>query len=206
MPDFTVRKRGADPSGRDVWATDYMWSWWLDVCSDLGFTPTVVQGAFMVRSGGGADASAGYHDAGGCFDLRTWDMSEDQSERLVRVLRRHGAAAWRRDNRHGMDPHLHFVLGTDVPLAPGAASQWLDYVHGHDGLAGRGPDYEWRPAPLVLTPPEDDMPKYREWDSEDRKALANDVAEAVLDAAKVDREKKVSVRQALNQIRNAVKK
>jgi hypothetical protein len=77
-----------------------------------------------------------------------------------------------------MDSHLHFVLGTDSPLARGAAQQWRDYIGGGDGIGGN--DYEARPDPLVLTPPEgDDMPRYTEWPTEDRKALATDVATAV---------------------------
>lgn len=159
MADFTVARHGTDSSGRAIWATDYMWSWWQRVCDELHFVPTIVQGAFMVRSGGGADASAGYHDAGGCFDLRVWDLSVNQVEQVVRTCRRLGAAAWVRDHRHGMDPHIHFVLGSDKPLASGAAHQWRAYLSGHDGLSSNGPDYEWRPTPLVTTPPEeDDMP------------------------------------------------
>lgn len=194
MPDFTVRQRGTDTSGRAIFATDYMWSWWLDVCDALGFTPTVVQGAFMTRAGGGATESAGYHDAGGCFDLRTWDRTADEVERMVRVLRLHGAAAWRRDERHGMDPHLHFVLGTDKPLAAGALDQWQDYIEGRNGLASNGPDYEWRPSPLVLTPPEDDMP----YSPEQLTKIVRDAVAAELDNYKAaERERYRKVREAI---------
>lgn len=160
MPDFTVARRGADSSGRGVYATNYMWSWWLNCCDILGFTPTVVQGAFMTKAGGGANDSAGYHDKGGCFDLRVWNLTAAEQSAVVRVLREQGAAAWLRDATHGgMDPHIHFVLGTDSPLHSGAAWQWSEYKAGRDGLASRGRDYHPRPNPLVLTPPpEDDMP------------------------------------------------
>jgi hypothetical protein len=134
-----------------------MWGWWLNVVAALGFTPTIVQGAYMSKAGGGASASAGYHDLGGCFDLRTWDLTRAQLDTLVRVLREHGAGAWRRDREHGgFDPHLHFVLGTDLPLAPGATNQWRSYVGGRDGLASNGPDYEYRPDPLITKPPPED--------------------------------------------------
>ncbi|MDN4174745.1 N-acetylmuramoyl-L-alanine amidase [Nocardioides sp. SOB77] len=50
---------------------------------------------------------------------------------------------------------------------------------------------------------DDDMPKYRDWDDADKKALANDIADAVL-ARDVDPDKpKLSVRQALRQAANA---
>lgn len=180
MPDFTVAKRGTDSSGRGIYATAYMWAWWQRVCDELGFVPTIVQGAFMTRAGGGASASAGYHDQGGCFDLRVWDLGPNQVEQTVRTLRRFGAGAWVRDHRHGMDPHIHFVLGTDKPLASGAASQWRAYLSGHDGLAGNGPDYEWRPTPLITTPPEEDDMPFSE--KELRKIIREEVA-AELDKA-----------------------
>lgn len=158
MPDFTVAQHGTDSSGRPIFMTAFMAAWWAGVVERLRFTPTIVQGAFMDRAGGGAAASAGYHDGAGCLDLRVWDLTEDQQGRLVRELRRSGAAAWVRDQRHGMDPHIHLVLGTDSPLANGAAWQWEQYLGGRDGLSVGGRDYHWRPDPLVTTPPpEDDM-------------------------------------------------
>jgi hypothetical protein len=185
VPDFTIAHRGTDSSGRPIFATDYMWSWWERVCDELGFTPTIVQGAFMARAGGGASASAGYHDGGGCFDLRTWDRTADEVEQIIRVTRRLGAMSWVRDHRHGMDPHIHLGLGTDKPLAVGALRQWQAYLSGHDGLTSNGPDYEWRPTPLVTTPPEeeDDMP-FTE------KQLRQIVREEV--AAELDRAEKVT--------------
>lgn len=156
MPDFTVIQHGTDPNGRPIYMTRYMAEWWERVTDELGFDPTIVQGAFMARAGGGAAASAGYHDLAGCLDLRVWDRSEEQVQRMIRVLRQMGAAAWLRDERHGMDDHIHLVLGTDHPLTVGASYQWRQYVRGRDGLAGDGPDYHGRPSPLVLEPPEED--------------------------------------------------
>jgi hypothetical protein len=149
--DFTVVKHGVDTSGRAIYMTRYMQLWWEDYCEELGFAPIIVQGAFMTRNGGGADASAGYHDEAGCLDLRVWDRTEDEVAKMVRAGRRRAAATWVRDERHGMDPHLHLVLGPDRPLASGAAYQWNQYVAGRDGLAGNGSDYHWRPSPLVGT-------------------------------------------------------
>ena len=178
---WTVRRHGTDTSGRGIFATDYMWAWWQGVLADLDFEPTIVQGAWMVRNGGGAAASAGYHDGGGTFDLRTWDLTRGQVDQLIRVLRKHGAAAWRRDRQHGgMDPHIHLTLGTDRGLASGARWQWNEYLAGRDGLASGGRDYEWRPDPLVTTPPKEDDVSYLDWPKKDREALAEDIAKAVL--------------------------
>lgn len=156
MPDFTVTKRGQDSSGRDLYATAYMWVWWDAICRELGFTPTITQGAFMGRSGGGAAASAGYHDGAGTFDLRVWNLTDAQVAKTIRVLRANGAAAWLRNVAHGgfTDPHIHFVLGSDRPLSSGANSQWLTYLDGGDGLSGGGRDYHPRPTPLALEPPD----------------------------------------------------
>lgn len=194
----TVSVRGVDPSGRPILATDRMWTWWEAVCAELGFTPTVVQGSFMSRvPGGGAADSAGYHDLGGCFDLRVWDLTGPQQERLVRTLRRHGAAAWRRDQRHGMDPHIHLVLGVDRPMTTGAASQWSAYLSGRDGLASNGRDYEWRPDPVVTEPPEvDDMP----YTEEQLLALIRKGVAAELDAPADTKRGKRSIRQQLKEL------
>lgn len=160
MPDFTVARRGTDSSGRGIFATAYMWNWFHDdVLTGVPFGDKVVitQGAFMPMAGGGAAGSAGYHDLGGCFDLRVWNLTDDEVGQMVRRLRSCGAAAWLRNPQHGgfTDPHIHMVLGTDHPLTGGAAFQWSEYLAGRDGLAGRGEDYHWRPDPLVTTPPKD---------------------------------------------------
>ena len=167
MADWTVRRHGTDSSGRGIYASDYMWTWWLRCCDELGFAPTIVQGAWMTMNGGGAAASAGYHDGGGCFDLRVWNLSSKQAHVVIRVLRSNGAAAWIRDSRHGgMDPHIHFVLGSDHDVDSGAAYQWRQYLAGRDGLASNGPDYHWRPDPLVTTPPREEFLNMNEKEAE----------------------------------------
>lgn len=147
-----VIRVGTDSSGRPIKMTRYMAAWWEQVKAALPFTPVIVQGAWM--AGDGAAASAGYHDGGGCLDIRTRDKTTAQIDLMIRVLRLHGAGAWRRDAAHGgMDPHIHLVLGSDFGLAPGARAQWVEYLNGGDGLTGTRRDYEWRPSPLVTTPP-----------------------------------------------------
>lgn len=161
-----VLNLGTDSSGRTIYATAYMRDWLAALARHLGWTPVVIQGAFMVRNGGGATRSAGYHDGGGCIDFRTRDLTAQQRVALVRECRRGGAAAWLRDSSHGgMDEHVHIVLGADYALATGAGWQWGRYLVGRDGLASDGADYHWRPDPLITIPPtawlqEDDMATY----------------------------------------------
>jgi hypothetical protein len=181
MPDFTVRRYGTDSSGRTIYMTVYMHGWWEHVVDLLGFRPVIVQGAFMVRDGGGAEASSGAHDEAGSIDVRTRDLSAAQIEKLVRVCREQGAAAWHRDAQHGgMDPHCHITLGTDRPLSPMAQTLWGSYVSGGDGLAGPYDDYEWRPSPLVLTPPEDDDMAFTDWPKKDQDALLDAIEKRVM--------------------------
>lgn len=191
----TVRQRGIDSSGRAILASDHLWDVWEAVVADLGFTPTITQGSWMSRvPGGGAENSEGFHDKGGPFDLRVWDRTPAERVEMVRVLRLHGCAAWRRYKSQGMDEdHLHFVCGTDADLSPGAAGQWRDYIDGLDGLASRGPDYEWRPLPLVLTPPEDDVTP------DDIEKIAQRTAELVLEA-EVGKDH-ATVKQVLNKLK-----
>lgn len=157
-----VIRVGIDSSGRAILMTRYMADWWEGVVDELGFRPVITQGAWMARvPGGGAENSKGYHDGGGCLDLRVWDRTGRECDRMVHVTRSRGAGGWRRYTSQGMDEdHFHLVLGSDYGLTDGAAWQWQEYVAGRNGLASRGPDYEWRPDPLVLTPPEDDMAQY----------------------------------------------
>lgn len=158
MPDFSVVNYGTDTSGRSILMTKYMRDAHESVLADTTVKPfasdvTIVQGAFMSRLGGGAAASAGYHDLAGCIDYRTWNLTGAQLEAFIRAWRRRGGAAWRRDATHGgMDAHCHVTLGSDEPLAAGAKNSWQQYVAGENGLTGpsHGADYEWRPSPLVL--------------------------------------------------------
>lgn len=156
---MSARIVGTDSSGRAIRMTPLMESFWVDLCTRLGFQPTIVQGAWM--GGEGAAQSAGYHDQGGCLDLRTWNLTQNQVAAVIRECRALGAPAWARDKRHGMDPHIHLVVGGDEPMSFGARWQIEEYAAGRDGLASRGSDYHPRPSPLVTTyrpSKEDDMP------------------------------------------------
>lgn len=147
---YDVRQYGTDTSGRKILMNARMALALEVVCRQLDFTPTIVQGAYMARLGGGAADSAGYHDAGGCLDFRTWDMPVGGIDKFVHAMRAVGWAAWRRDAAHGgFDPHVHAVLMGDRDAAYGAIDQMHQYEAGLDGLSSRGADYEWRPKPLV---------------------------------------------------------
>lgn len=163
MPDFTVAQYGTDAFGRPVFMTAFMHDWHEGYVADLGWRPRILQGCYMERLGGGAAASEGAHDKAKCLDLETEGRSTAEIDRMVMVARKRGAGAYRRDLaplHGGMRPHMHLTLGADAPGSPMAEILWISYVSGGDGLGIQPPqpDYEWRPDPLVLTPPEDDMP------------------------------------------------
>jgi len=182
LRDLTVVHYGIDTSDRPILGTAYMVAVWEAILADRRVKPfadrlVIVQGAFMSRvPGGGASASGGYHDLAGCWDIRTWNLTTAELDTFIFVARQYGWAFWRRDKEHGgMDEHAHGVLGTDSPLASGAAQQWRDYLANLDGLASRGRDYEHRPAPLVLTPPEETFML----NDADKKWIADTVSAAV---------------------------
>lgn len=161
MPDYTVARRGTDTSGRPILATAYFWAVWCAMLADprlaaFAWKIVVVQGAFMARLGGGATASAGYHNLAGCWDVRTWNLTPAEQQLLWDVAAEYGIWFWKRDlnpAHGGMDEHGHAVAGWDRPLAAGAATQWAQAQARRDGLARNGPDYMLRRRPIVLTPP-----------------------------------------------------
>lgn len=177
------KRRFTDSSGRGVWASDYEWGRWEAVVFDVGFRPVITQGPWQkLNPGGGAPNSAGYHDYGGTFDLRVKDLTDEQVGRLVRSLRRAGCVAWLRNVQHGgfTDPHIHFVMAGAPNLSSGATWQVSEYRIDNDGLSSRGPDYHWRPSPLVLSPTEEMfMPTADEIANATRSVVREEVAKAL---------------------------
>lgn len=165
MADFTVSQHGVDPFGRPVLMTAFLHEWWEAYVDALGFRPRILQGCFMSRvPGGGAAASSGAHDEAGCIDVETEGLTAAEIDRMVWLARTFGGAAYRRDmtaQHGGMPQHMHITVGADRPLSDMAQALWSSYVSGGDGLAGAdgrpsgAPDYERRPNPLVLIPPEE---------------------------------------------------
>lgn len=150
-----VIRWGTDSSGRGIYMTRYMAEWvddFIEECENHGFTPTITQGAWMVKNGGGAPDSMGYHDKGKCIDWRIYDLTADQQGFLIRESRRRAGASWLRGPKYGqnMEIHCHMTIGPDRGEATqGAVTSWHEYVAGGDGLVGSAPDYHWRPDPLV---------------------------------------------------------
>ncbi|MGH2688373.1 MAG: hypothetical protein ACRDKW_06155, partial [Actinomycetota bacterium] len=148
---YEVRKYGTDSSGRDIFMNRRMKAAFDVACQKARVTPVIVQGAYMRRTGGGAGASAGTHDAGACLDTRTWDLSWWKQRRLIRAGRSVGWAVWKRSERHGgFDEHMHWVLLGDKDATDDAQWQMREYREGRDGLASGGRDYHWRPRPIPV--------------------------------------------------------
>lgn len=149
-------RRGTDSSGRPVLLNARMDAALKEVEADLRSkglpAPIITQGAYMAELGGGASASAGYHDAGGALDFRTWHLTDDQKQAQAKAFRRHGWAYWQRGpgvKHGGMDEHGHAVLLGDKEAAPGLKGQEAEYRAGGDGLTGGRPDYHWRPKTIT---------------------------------------------------------
>lgn len=162
MAKWTVARRSTDSSGRPIYASEFFWLAWTSMLQDKRLASfrhliTVVQGPWMEKvAGGGAAASKGYHNKGGCIDVRTWNLSSAQQQILWNVAREYGFWFWKRDllpAHGGMEQHGHAIAGWDNDLAGGAVIQWQQAQNGRDGLARNGPDYMKRNGPIVLAPP-----------------------------------------------------
>jgi hypothetical protein len=137
-----------------TWMNRRMWAAWDVTVDKLGWAPVVTQGAYMRAHGGGAEASAGYHDFGGCIDTSVIGLSKKDKVEVMRVGRSVGWAVWNRiaalDNMPS--DHMHWVLLDDERAAPGALGQMTAYRNGLDGLAGgrKDRDAELTPDPIKV--------------------------------------------------------
>lgn len=162
--DAVVARRGTDTSGRGIFMSGWMWRCWQALLADPRLERVkdhviIVQGPWMVKNGGGAADSEGYHDEGGCIDIRTESYGELTGADLdlfILVASEYGFQFWRRDAQHGgMDPHAHGVFGSDYELSVGAIVQVHELLANPrgDGLAGNyGHDYEKRFTPIRVAP------------------------------------------------------
>lgn len=99
----------------------------------------ITQGSY---NPGGVDASFGTHDGGGAVDISVrnipydWSIKWDDIPVLVNALRIAGFAAFYRDERDGLTPHIHAIAIGDQELSPVAAEQLTGhygYFRGFDG-------------------------------------------------------------------------
>lgn len=172
---------GRDTSGRALILDDTSVAKLRAAEARLNFKFTIVQGSY--RGSNGAAASAGTHDAGGVFDLRTWNIPPSIGvNKAVRVLRECGLIAWHRTRAQGFDDHIHAIDYGNRNLSPSAARQVVAWENGRNGLANNGPDDGPR-IPIPKT-----APIAKDWfDMADKadlqaaiKAEIPDIAKAVL--------------------------
>lgn len=84
-------------------------------------------------NGGGVQASAGTHDAGGCTDVGQY------SDEQIRIWRYWGWTMQARTRAQGFDPHAHgWPIGCSH-LSAGAVHQWNQWKNRTNGLASYGP-------------------------------------------------------------------
>lgn len=100
----------------------------------------ITQGSY---NPGGVAASFGTHDGGGAVDLTVRNIPYDYSikwediPRLIDALRLAGFAAFYRDERENLTPHIHAIAIGDAELSPAAAEQLtgtFGYFRGYDGF------------------------------------------------------------------------
>jgi len=143
---FEVVDCGLDSSGRTVRMTRRSKLMFDIACEAAGVEPVIVQGMFMGQNS--AAASAGTHNLAGCIDTRTWDLTDEEIQRLVRAARSVAAVVWCR-KPPAFEEHMHWLFLGDKPMDADAAAQVSEYLAGGDGLQGSARDPQWRPSPLV---------------------------------------------------------
>lgn len=145
---------GVDSSGRPLYLSNDTKSRLDQIFDDIGWLPTITQGEYMLRAGGGADDSSGFHNFRCCDDFRIWDHTDSEMDEFINAASKVGLQGWRRDAAHGgMDPHCHAVAcGPHEDASSGAIAQMASVARGGDGLSPEGSDYErkYRKLPLVL--------------------------------------------------------
>lgn len=158
-PDASeVVQFGLDTSGRPLLMTRWMHAVLERILEDPRVKPfahliPVVQGAWMARAGGGANASGGFHDFGGCLDLRLRNITTAQAEVFIWVASEYGFEFWRRGPSAQWggfpDPHLHGIFIYDFGIEGHLAQLQVNSVFANDaGLDGPGVDYERRLRPI----------------------------------------------------------
>lgn len=97
-------------------------------------------------------ASGTTHDGDAVCDVRTRGVGLDNEETrwLLWAIKRAGGIAWIRDERDGMDPHLHVLWPDDKQMSSSAKAQVVDYDNGRNGLRSNKKDRNpWRVEPPI---------------------------------------------------------
>jgi len=85
--------------------------------------------------------SAGTHAGNGAVDLRSRDLTAADRNRLVKILRQVGFAAWYRTPDQGnWGEHIHGIAIGSSDLSSSAKNQVNDYKAGRNGLANKRAD------------------------------------------------------------------
>ena len=105
---------------------------------DKSFLIRLAQGSFSHS----VAASGSTHDGDAVVDVRTRGIGMDTGEirMLSQSLKQAGAQPFTRDERDGMDPHLHVLFATDGQMSDSAKRQVADYDAGLNGLTNRKKD------------------------------------------------------------------
>ncbi len=87
-------------------------------------------------------ASANTHKGDGVVDVRTRGVGLTNAETvsLARAMADSGIAPFIRDERDGMDPHIHGLIIADPEMDPSAKQQVRDWDKGLNGLKNRAKD------------------------------------------------------------------
>ncbi|MBI5929526.1 MAG: hypothetical protein HY862_09470 [Chloroflexi bacterium] len=100
----------------------------------------ITQGSY---NPGGVGASFGTHDGGGAVDISVrnlpydWTIKWDDIPLIINALQLAGFAAWYRDERENLPPHIHAIAIGDAELSPAAQLQLTGrygYFRGYDGF------------------------------------------------------------------------
>lgn len=148
--------------------------------------------------------SGGTHAKGGASDF--W-VTGHMADLVVAEARQMGAdPTWHRRagwDGPGSDEHVHCVLRGCPHLSESARVQVACVDRNDDGLAGDALDSGPRPLSYRTWREGIDWAEEQDMASQETiDAIAEAVAKRLLDVEKVDGQKKVSVRQSLNQTRN----
>ncbi|MCB9437161.1 MAG: hypothetical protein H6673_09245 [Anaerolineales bacterium] len=120
--------------------------WMLERAQELYGGTIPITGAGITQGSynpGGVAASFGTHDGGGAVDLTVrnipydYDIKWEDIPRLIDALRLAGFAAFYRDERENLTPHIHAIAIGDAELSPAAAEQLTGtygYFRGYDGF------------------------------------------------------------------------